>query len=672
MALSAPVLHTGVFEKHVVEIVWGGTCNSQASVTNTESRSTLSIPLAAQGGASCLDGTVGFDGQLTVALPEVTPRGRLDAIRTITFDEPLGISIRLQGTLSLQRTPAGNTQRLLTDAGPSDVAPAICPVTSTSRGLPLAAGTHGIDADSQCARPSLTRPSTEGDDLVYVAHSTAAFTVSDPTFPAGFRLLYGVRVNVHSHYRVRTKPPPTDSLMVIQQSPPAGSILTNDTEVRIEATVQYALNSADSGELYLKAVDSQGRILGGLVPWRVNRTSSLQTTSLAMAPLKLSADMTNVTVRAELWANDQQVAEHERPPYPLQPDNFLSIPLNSTSPPRPILTADTDVGFSLDAEYRLGSAPNGELALDVLDHDGRLIASTGPRLIQRSNEKATRTLALSPIRLLREMDALTLRVRMSAGGTILREATTRRLVRTADEQVLRVVRVIEDAEVRIPGGDWQAPQAGMALSPGTQISTGPDSELQLLFPDGSIMTVKPMTEVLVSTLLNQGNAFTAQLHLKHGEVAAEVNPGKVVTSDWSVATPVATTSVRGTSFILNHSEIPEPTSTLTVSEGSVEFIPLNNALSPLIVRDQQTARITGSTVVPPAGPRLSVALELGNTLIVSWPAGPSPLALQSRDALGKPPDWTFASAPLATNAGRIQAIVQPGAPSKYFRLIEPR
>lgn len=116
----------------------------------------------------------------------------------------------------------------------------------------------------------------------------------------------------------------------------------------------------------------------------------------------------------------------------------------------------------------------------------------------------------------------------------------------ASSNTLEVVKVVEDVEVKLPGGDWTTPEVGQQLGEGGQISTGPDSELHLLFPDQSVMIVKPMTEVLVNTLLKQGNAYKAQVLLKIGEVSAQVNPRKVVSSDFSVATPVATASVRGT------------------------------------------------------------------------------------------------------------------------------
>lgn len=111
---------------------------------------------------------------------------------------------------------------------------------------------------------------------------------------------------------------------------------------------------------------------------------------------------------------------------------------------------------------------------------------------------------------------------------------------------LEVVKVVEDVEIKLPGGDWVVPEVGQVIGEGGQISTGPDGEVHLLFPDQSVMIIKQMTEVLVNTLLKQGNAFKAQVLLKIGEVSAQVNPKKVVNSDFSVATPVATASVRGT------------------------------------------------------------------------------------------------------------------------------
>lgn len=112
----------------------------------------------------------------------------------------------------------------------------------------------------------------------------------------------------------------------------------------------------------------------------------------------------------------------------------------------------------------------------------------------------------------------------SSWSVLVRVSTLYDFAEVAEPGSLKVVKVVEDCEVRLPGEDWIEAEKDMVLPEGTQISTGPDSELHLRYGDGSVLIVGQMTEALVSILLKQGNAFTAQLLLRAGEIAAQVNP----------------------------------------------------------------------------------------------------------------------------------------------------
>jgi hypothetical protein len=233
-------------------------------------------------------------------------------------------------------------------------------------------------------------------------------------------------------------------------------------------------------------------------------------------------------------------------------------------------------------------------------------------------------------------------------------------------QALEVTRVVEDCEVRFPGGDWIEATVGMKLTPGSQISTGPDSKLFLLFPDSSVLEVSQMTEVLVNTLLRQGNAYTAQILMKSGEVAAQVNPGKVVTSDFSVATPVATASVRGTAFTMRHVEQPQAKSFIVVKEGSVELDPEGAGLPTLTLGGGQMAQATPGSAFSENVPALEIARR-GAGGVLSWPTTTAPVILEFSAALADLP-WVGANLPITSAAGRSEAVIPAFAGKGFYRL----
>jgi hypothetical protein len=78
--------------------------------------------------------------------------------------------------------------------------------------------------------------------------------------------------------------------------------------------------------------------------------------------------------------------------------------------------------------------------------------------------------------------------------------------------------------------------------------------------------VRPLTRLSVEALLNQDNTETINLGLRTGRIQAEVNPPAGMKTDFSVRSPMATASVRGTSFFM------DPVN-LMVSDGNVSYVP---------------------------------------------------------------------------------------------------
>ena len=104
--------------------------------------------------------------------------------------------------------------------------------------------------------------------------------------------------------------------------------------------------------------------------------------------------------------------------------------------------------------------------------------------------------------------------------------------------------------------DWaDISGVGQKLVVGDLIQTGPDSSATLHFLDGSTLDMKPLTQLAVGTLLTERGRAVTQLLLKVGEIKARVAHKETVQTDFSIKTPTATTSSRGTVFTVKHDAV---------------------------------------------------------------------------------------------------------------------
>jgi hypothetical protein len=85
----------------------------------------------------------------------------------------------------------------------------------------------------------------------------------------------------------------------------------------------------------------------------------------------------------------------------------------------------------------------------------------------------------------------------------------------------------------------------MKLAEDSEISTGLDSEVTLLFPPENKVVVKSLTQVKIDKLLIGQGTVETKLKLQTGTVKVEVNKGDMKT-DLKVATPNTTASISGT------------------------------------------------------------------------------------------------------------------------------
>ncbi len=95
------------------------------------------------------------------------------------------------------------------------------------------------------------------------------------------------------------------------------------------------------------------------------------------------------------------------------------------------------------------------------------------------------------------------------------------------------------------GSVWKELKTGMIISEGTKISTGVRSEVVLRL-SGSTVKIRPLSVMKIYEDKRTSSDSSTRIALKRGGLRAEVNRMKTVKTVFKVATPVATSAVRGT------------------------------------------------------------------------------------------------------------------------------
>ncbi|MDR3337250.1 MAG: FecR family protein [Treponema sp.] len=166
-------------------------------------------------------------------------------------------------------------------------------------------------------------------------------------------------------------------------------------------------------------------------------------------------------------------------------------------------------------------------------------------------------------------------------------------------------------EIKAPGvPEWKTAEAGVRISRDTIISTGFKSTA-LIVLGNSTLTVRPLTRLSLAEIQSSRENESVSLDLHTGRIRAEVNPppgGKV---DFTIRSPSATASVRGTKFDFNEGN-------LSVTEGQVH-ITGGDGSGRYVGAGQRTASDprTGST----SGARETFKSQLAPTLPAAAAAG---------------------------------------------------
>ncbi len=156
---------------------------------------------------------------------------------------------------------------------------------------------------------------------------------------------------------------------------------------------------------------------------------------------------------------------------------------------------------------------------------------------------------------------------------------------SAADAVAKIVKLDGDANVLPPGQDWQEAKQGAALCNDDEIHTGPDSSVDLQFKDGGVAHVSEMTRIKIRGLANRETRFNVLVLLKMGEISSKIEPQRVIGSGFTVKSPTATASVRGTVFTVAYDPGTRLT-TVATARGKVEVDPTGRGATIMVSAGQ--------------------------------------------------------------------------------------
>ena len=117
---------------------------------------------------------------------------------------------------------------------------------------------------------------------------------------------------------------------------------------------------------------------------------------------------------------------------------------------------------------------------------------------------------------------------------------------TRGVQVVSVVGKVEKQQ----DGLWVPIKEGEFLSKGTLISTGFRSSATLKF-EGSVISVAALSRLTISELLENENSRDTSVYLDAGKITADIKTSDNKRVNFTVRTPIATASVKGTAGLVS-------------------------------------------------------------------------------------------------------------------------
>lgn len=117
-----------------------------------------------------------------------------------------------------------------------------------------------------------------------------------------------------------------------------------------------------------------------------------------------------------------------------------------------------------------------------------------------------------------------------------------------------IMAVTGKVEYNDGSGIWKPVKTGSSISSGSIISTGFKSEATVKL-GASILSIRPLTRMTLNQLVERDDVVDTEVYLDVGKVKAEVNSFNNKKNGFSVKTPVATASVRGTVYEVSDQEV---------------------------------------------------------------------------------------------------------------------
>ena len=144
---------------------------------------------------------------------------------------------------------------------------------------------------------------------------------------------------------------------------------------------------------------------------------------------------------------------------------------------------------------------------------------------------------------------------------------------------------------------WGAVEAGLPVSAGDRIKTGPRSMCDIELDDGSILHLAANSETKIESLDIKNDKNDSSFSLFIGKLIASVN--KLKKTKMQIRTPVSVASLRGTEFAV---DTTEKETEVGVFDGAVAV--QNTELSgeeleTIVGKDQETKVVPGQKPLPP-------------------------------------------------------------------------
>jgi FecR protein len=164
-----------------------------------------------------------------------------------------------------------------------------------------------------------------------------------------------------------------------------------------------------------------------------------------------------------------------------------------------------------------------------------------------------------------------------SGRTQLPPTTT---TTTSSQNAVGVVSLTPEVSFRRGQGGWQDLHLGQQLFEGDEIAADPDGTAVLRFADGTTVTIYPTSQLKIASYFTQGGIVRSQILDTIGRASATVNKEQSTRSDFTIRTPTAVTSSRGTIFSVYYDGA---VSIVSVQRGVVDVTPSNRSLPQVLV-----------------------------------------------------------------------------------------